>query len=168
MAITLSSPRNSGLLKGYMVLPVCSERLLDCFHTTDFTNSFKKLNNHCASLYKWYYSSFWLISSCGHLEGRDYSSNPSLQLTMTCHASLVVSAVKSPSAMIQNLSLHPGDKDLIPGLGRSPGEGNGNPLQYSCLENPIDRGAWWATALRVTNSQTHLKLLSMHSCTGQR
>ena len=35
---------------------------------------------------------------------------------------------------------------LIPGLGRSPGEGNGNPLQYSCLENPMDRGAWWATA----------------------
>jgi len=34
---------------------------------------------------------------------------------------------------------------LIPGLGRSPGEGNGNPLQYSCLGNPMDRGAWWAT-----------------------
>ena len=38
-----------------------------------------------------------------------------------------------------------GDTGSIPGLGRSPGEGNGNPLQYSCLENPIDRGAWWAT-----------------------
>ena len=37
-----------------------------------------------------------------------------------------------------------GDTGLITGLGRSPGEGNGNPLQYSCLENPIDRGAWWA------------------------
>ena len=37
-----------------------------------------------------------------------------------------------------------GDLGLIPGLGRSPGEGNGNPLQYSCLENPMDRGAWWA------------------------
>ena len=37
------------------------------------------------------------------------------------------------------------DPDLIPGLGRSPGEGNGNPLQYSCLENSMDRGAWWAT-----------------------
>ena len=40
--------------------------------------------------------------------------------------------------------------------GRSPGEGNGNPLQYSCLENPIDRGAWWTTALRVTKSWTQL------------
>ena len=38
-----------------------------------------------------------------------------------------------------------GDPGLIPGLGRSPEEGNGNPLQYSCLENPMDRGAWWAT-----------------------
>ena len=38
-----------------------------------------------------------------------------------------------------------GDLSSIPGLGRSPGEGNGNPLQYSCLENPMDRGAWWAT-----------------------
>ena len=37
-----------------------------------------------------------------------------------------------------------GDPGLIPGWGRIPGEGNGNPLQYSCLENPMDRGAWWA------------------------
>ena len=43
-----------------------------------------------------------------------------------------------------------GDLGLIPGLGRSPGEGNGNPLQYSCLENPMDRGAWWATVHEVT------------------
>ena len=39
-----------------------------------------------------------------------------------------------------------GDRGLILGSGRSPGEGNGNPLQYSCLENPMDRGAWWATS----------------------
>ena len=44
----------------------------------------------------------------------------------------------------------------IPGSGRSPGGGNGNPLQYSCLENPMDRGAWWATVRGVTKSQTHL------------
>ena len=49
-----------------------------------------------------------------------------------------------------------GDPDLIPGLGRSPGEGNGNPLQYSCLENPMDGGAWWATVHGVTKSQTRL------------
>ena len=49
-----------------------------------------------------------------------------------------------------------GDPGLIPGLGRSPGEGNGNPLQYSCLENPMDRGAWWATVHGVTKSRTRL------------
>ena len=43
------------------------------------------------------------------------------------------------------------DAGLIPGSGRSPGEGNGNPLQYSCLENPMDRGAWWARVDGVTN-----------------
>ena len=43
-----------------------------------------------------------------------------------------------------------GDLDLIPGSERSPGKGNGNPLQYSCLGNPIDRGAWWATVHAVT------------------
>ena len=45
---------------------------------------------------------------------------------------------------------------LIPGLGRSPGEGNGNPLQYSCLEDPMDRGAWWATVHRLAKSWTRL------------
>ena len=47
-----------------------------------------------------------------------------------------------------------GDPGSIPGLGRSPGEGNGNPLQYSCLENAMDRGAWWATVRGVTKSGT--------------
>ena len=47
-----------------------------------------------------------------------------------------------------------GDLGSIPGLGRSPGEGNGNPLQYSCLENSMDRGAWWATVHEVAKSQT--------------
>ena len=55
-----------------------------------------------------------------------------------------------------------GDTGLIPGSGRSPGVGNSNPLQYSCLENPMNRGAWWVTVHRVANSQTWLKWLSMH------
>jgi len=49
-----------------------------------------------------------------------------------------------------------GDLGLIPGSGRSPGEGNGNPLQYSCLENPKDGEAWWATVHGVTKSWTRL------------
>ena len=48
--------------------------------------------------------------------------------------------------------------DPIPGWGRSPGEGNGNPLQYSCLENPMDRGAWWATVHGVPKNQTRLRV----------
>ena len=50
-----------------------------------------------------------------------------------------------------------GDLGSIPGSGRSPGEGNGNPLQYSCLENPTDRRAWWAIVHKVTKSWTQLK-----------
>ena len=49
-----------------------------------------------------------------------------------------------------------GDPGSIPGSGKSPGEGNGNPFQYSCLENPMDRGAWWATVHGVAKSQTRL------------
>ena len=48
--------------------------------------------------------------------------------------------------MVKNPPVDAGDAGSIPGLGRSPGGGHGNPLQYSCLENPMDRGAWWATA----------------------
>ena len=47
--------------------------------------------------------------------------------------------------VVKNVPANARDAGLIPGLGRSPGEGNDNPLQYSCLENPTDRGAWWAT-----------------------
>ena len=50
-----------------------------------------------------------------------------------------------------------GDPGLIPGWRRSPGEGNGNPLQYSCLENPMDRGVWWTTVSGVTKSQIQLR-----------
>ena len=49
-----------------------------------------------------------------------------------------------------------GDPGLIPGSGESPGEGNGNPLQYSCLENPTDRRAWWAAVRGVAQSRTRL------------
>ena len=62
-------------------------------------------------------------------------------------ASLVAQTVKS---------LPVGDLGSIPGLGRSPGEGNGNPLQYSCLQNPMDRRAWQATVNGVTKSRTCL------------
>ena len=57
------------------------------------------------------------------------------------------------------------DSGLIPGSGRSPGEGHGNSLQYSHLENSINRGAWGAMVPRVANRRTQLEQLSMHACT---
>ena len=59
------------------------------------------------------------------------------------------STVKNPPANAGDV----GDVALIPRLGRSPGEGNGNPLQYSCLGNAVDRGAWWAIVYGVAKSQ---------------
>ena len=61
--------------------------------------------------------------------------------------------VKNPPDNAGNIR----DTGSIPGSGRSPGEGNGNPLQYSCLENPMDREAWWATVHGIARSQTRLK-----------
>ena len=62
-----------------------------------------------------------------------------------------------PDGSAGKVSAHnAGDPDSIPGLRRSPGEGNGNPLQYSCLENSMDGGAWWATVHGVAKSQTRL------------
>ena len=65
--------------------------------------------------------------------------------------------------MVKNMPANAGDArdmGLIPGSGRFPGKGRGNPLQYFCLENPMDRGAWQATVHRVTKSQAQLKGLS--------
>ena len=56
--------------------------------------------------------------------------------------------------MVKNLPANAEDAGSIPGSGRSPGEGNGNPHQDSCLGNPMDRGAWWATIHGVAKSQT--------------
>ena len=65
-------------------------------------------------------------------------------------ASQVVLVVKNLPANAEDIR----DADLIPGLGRFPGGGHGNPLQYSCLENLLDRGAWQATVQWITKSQT--------------
>ena len=59
-------------------------------------------------------------------------------------------------SVVKNLPTNAGDAGWIPGLGRPPGEANGNPLQCSCLEDLMDRGAWWVTVHGVTKSQTRL------------
>ena len=69
------------------------------------------------------------------------------------------SVVKNPPADAEEA----GDADSIPGLGRSPGGGHSNPLGCSCLENPVDRGAWWATVHRVAKNQ--IQLVTEHTHT---
>ena len=72
------------------------------------------------------------------------------------------SSVSQVVLVVKNCFANTGDvrdMGLIPGLGRSPGEGSGNPLEYSCLENPMDREAWWATVHRVAKSWTRLKAI---------
>ena len=78
------------------------------------------------------------------------------------------------AVVVKNLPANAGDRrdeDSVPGSGRSPGGGHGNPLQYSCLENPMDREAWWATVHGVAKSQTRLSdftyLLSLFRYLGK-
>ena len=66
---------------------------------------------------------------------------------------MLVSAVENMNqgaSVVKHPPVNPGDKGLIPGSGRSPGEANGNPLHYLCLGNPTNRGAWWAVVHSVT------------------
>ena len=79
-----------------------------------------------------------------------------LQLPQEGGASQVALEVKNLPASAEDVR----DVGLIPGSRRSPGGGHGNPLQYSCLENPIDRGAWWVMIYRVTKSWIRLKRLT--------
>ena len=120
----------------------------DLFHTSS-AKSFPKrrLQEHCKDITKRIQSTwmtpFVYLSRCIHSDGLPWwlSSKDSTCTTEDA-----------------------GDVCSIPGLGRSPGGGHGNPLQYSCLGNPMDRGAWQATVHRVTNSQTRQKRLSMNAC----
>ena len=100
-----------------------------------------------------------IISSCIHFAASGILSFFLWLNSIPLWASRVVQVVKNPSAKAEDIR----DVGLIPGLGSSPGGGSDNPLQYSCLENPMDRGAFWITVHRVTKSQTGLKWLSMHT-----
>ena len=71
--------------------------------------------------------------------------------------------------MVETLPACPGDSGSIPGLGTFPGGGNGNPLQYSCLENPMDRRAWWDTVHEVSKESDMTKQLThTHTHTQER
>ena len=93
----------------------------------------------------------WWLMNCRHQESWDLSCDlvicPVCWQLELCMGFLGGSVMKNPPASAGNLG-------PIPELGRSPGEGNGNPLQYSCLGNPIDRGAWQATVRGVAKGRT--------------
>ena len=86
--------------------------------------------------------------------------------SLSLGASPVLLVVKNPPANAGDIR----DSGSMPGSGRSPGEGNGNPLQYTCLENSMDRGAWQAIVHEVANSQTQLTLhfICVQLCTIPR
>ena len=86
----------------------------------------------------------------------DWTESPNRSETWASQVALVVKNLLANAGNIRDLG-------SIPGSGRSPGGGHGNPLQYSCLENLMDRGAWQATVHKVAQSQTLLKWLSIHA-----
>ena len=104
----------------------------------------------------------WVATSFSR--GFSWPSSYALQadsLVRATGASQVVLVVKNPPTNIGDIR----DTGSIPGFRRSPGGGHSNPLQYSCLENPMDREAWQAIVHRVAKSHTWLKQLCMHACT---
>ena len=119
----------------------------------------------------------YMLSSCTH--AKECSVQQCLQLpkleatqlaisiTIDKYRCLYIQVMASQVVLVvKNLLASSGDtrdEGPIPGLGRFPGEGHGNPLQYFCLENLVDRGVWRATVHRVTKSQAWLKWLSMHA-----
>ena len=95
-------------------------------------------HKYCFNLVLAFTQQFWICSILSHTPCKVGSPNHSVGKESACN----------PGAT--------GDMDLIPGAERSPGGENGNPLQYSCLENPMDRGSWRATVQRLTKSLTQL------------
>ena len=109
------------------------------------------------------YDPFKMVRSWNPGKSPIYFTSLSPMNLTYCHAfqaSLMAQQVKESTCSAGDA----GDVGLIPGLGRSPGEGNGYPLQYSCLWNPMDRRAWWATVQRFTKSWPQLSMNGSISC----
>ena len=85
-------------------------------------------------------------------------SGPPIYIISSCDSNVYKGTIWASllAQMVKSLSCNTGDQDTIPRSGRSPGEGHGSPLQYSCLENTMDRGAWWAIVHGVAKSRTRL------------
>ena len=87
---------------------------------------------------------------------------------VSCAAYLKASNQVPGGPEVKASACNAGDLGSISGLGRSLGEGNGNPLQYSCLKDPMDRGAWWATVHGVAKSQTRLSDFTLITLIGSQ
>ena len=92
--------------------------------------------------------------------GRLQGFPPNKSVAMTTYLESLIKIIPgivgfSGGSVVKESACSAGDTDVgsVPGSERSPGEGNGNPLEYSCLENPMDRGAWWTTVLGVSTTQ---------------
>ena len=118
----------------------------------------------------------WIAARQASLSITNSQSLPKLmaiELVYT-HTNRYMSVCLSPalvflgSSVVKNLSASAGDVGLIPGLERSPGEGSGEPVQDSCLGNPMDKGAWWTTVHGVTKSRTRLRLNNMSPASLQK
>ena len=104
------------------------------------------ISNHCSRKH-----------GAGPTVNRAVSSVASVENPRACHPENPFWTVGFPGGSeVKASASNAGDLGSIPGLRRSPGEGNGNPLRYSCLENPVDGGAWWVTVHGVTKSRTWL------------
>ena len=98
-----------------------------------------------------FFSTFLKLEEIQRIDSESLKYSPGvwriLRVTLSCNDNF------SHFTMVKNLTANAGDASSTPGSGRCPGEGNGNPLQHSCLGNPMDRGAWWATVHGIAKSQ---------------
>ena len=137
--------------------------VLDWPRTLDSSKPGTESTSTC-TLYLWASNPLWMSISLSIK--RDSNCDDSFQYLLDAH--YVLGMGFPGGSVVKNPLVNAGDKrdaGLIPGLRRSPGEGNGNPLQYSCLESPMDWGAWWATVHRVTKSWTWLTDTHIHTHT---
>ena len=159
---TVRKTRNGGcsLLHGWNKV-----RAMRCSHSIIYFPSFFEKNIYI------FLTDWWLPCNIGLISvTHQHELTIGVHMSLPSWISLPPPALSHPSRLLQNKphwgfpggsdgeesACNAGDPGSIPGLGRSPGEGNGNPFQCFCLENPMDRGAWWATVHGVTKSRTGL------------